>query len=212
MPDGAQIPLRTESGERRAWAALEAADPRAVCRRAAVARDEARECYLVAAFGQEIGVRPGERRLWASSPGGSLLLGELRDLFVPALLVHLASAKEVPSTGRLVRPEGTRGGNLFAAGSHVLPLDRVARRFGRDREGFLRAGSRWGGTPEGHGDASLLLHPLPRLPTRVLLWLEDEEFPPRADLLLDSSCDFQAPADVLWATTTVTVLLLLRDT
>jgi hypothetical protein len=40
------------------------------------------------------------------------------------------------------------------------------------------------------------------------LWIADEEFPARADLLLDSSCDFQLPPDITWSIAMMTVLVM----
>lgn len=201
------IPLKTDSGESRAWEALLAATPEDVCRRAQAVHDPAAGAFRVPSFGMELTVVPRERAVLGADPGSAVLLRDLRDLFVPALLVYLTTARDLPPTGRLVSPGSIRGGHLFSSGTHVLPLDRVARKFGRDREGFLERGGALGGEPAPLGDAAVRLLPLPRVPAHVVLWLEDDEFPARADLLLDSSCELQAAADVLWALATATVLL-----
>jgi hypothetical protein len=201
------IPLKTVSGEQRAWEALLAAAPEDICRRAEAVYDPAAGAFRVPAFGMQLTVVPGERAVLGADPGSAVLLRNLRDLFVPALLVYLTTARDLPPTGRLVSPGNIRGGHLFSSGTHVLPLDRVARKFGRDREGFLARGRALGGEPAPLGDAAVRLLPLPRVPAHVVLWLEDDEFPARADLLLDSSCELQAAADVLWALATATVLL-----
>jgi hypothetical protein len=58
------------------------------------------------------------------------------------------------------------------------------------------------------GDASLELHPFPRVPAVLVLWLKDEEFPARADLLFDSTCILQVPIDILWSIAMMTVLVM----
>jgi hypothetical protein len=88
----------------------------------------------------------------------------------------------------------------------VLPLDSIADKYGNDREGFLKKGMELGGEMLGYGDASLSLRPLPRVPVISILWNGDEEFPPRADLLFDSSCEIQLPIDVVWAIAMLCVL------
>ncbi len=47
------------------------------------------------------------------------------------------------------------------------------------------------------------------MPVTLILWLGDEEFPPRADLLLDSSCEIHLPLDIIWSVAMLTVLMML---
>ncbi len=61
----------------------------------------------------------------------------------------------------------------------------------------------------GFGDASLKLLPMPRIPVTLILWSADEEFPPRADLLLDGSCEIQLPIDIIWSIAMISVLVML---
>ena len=70
-------------------------------------------------------------------------------------------------------------------------------------------GKTLGGSIEQYGDASLRLYPLPRIPVVFSLWLEDEEFPARADLFFDSTCDLQLPTDIIWSIAMLCVLVLL---
>jgi hypothetical protein len=55
--------------------------------------------------------------------------------------------------------------------------------------------------------SSLKLLPMPRIPVAIILWLEDEEFPPRAVLLLDSTCELQLPLDIIWSIAMMSVLV-----
>ncbi|MGE5894213.1 MAG: hypothetical protein ACM34I_09180 [bacterium] len=44
-----------------------------------------------------------------------------------------------------------------------------------------------------------------------MLWLEDEEFPPRVDLLFDSTCDIQISlSDIIWSVAIMTCLVMLE--
>src|SRR4030065_151174 len=92
-----------------------------------------------------------------------------------------------------------KGGDLFLRGSHILPLGRVARRYGNDKEAFIKRGKELCAEAVNYGDVSIKLLPMPRIPVTVILWLKDEEFPPRADLLLDSTCELQLPLDIIWS-------------
>ena len=150
--------------------------------------------------------------LIASADGrGDLFLGKLKDFFRMAVLWYLSHAKDIPPTGRLLRPTDVKGGHRFTVGTHVLPLDLIAQRFARDREGFLRHGRAYGAEEvPGMGDACLRFHPLPRVPVTLQLWLGDEEFPPRVDLFFDSTCEFQlALSDVVWAVAMMTCVVMI---
>lgn len=97
-------------------------------------------------------------------------------------------------------------------GTHVLPLDMVANEYHNDKQGFLDRGLELRGEKLDYGDASIQLNPFPRIPISVLLWEGDEEFPARCKLLFDSTSKLHLPADVLWSTAMMTLLIMLRDT
>jgi hypothetical protein len=84
----------------------------------------------------------------------------------------------------------------------------VAAKYGRDRAGFLEKGKMLGGEEVKLADAAVRLLPFPRIPVVVMLWLEDGEFPARADILLDSTCDLQLPTDVIWSIAMMSLLIL----
>ncbi|HET7319139.1 MAG TPA: DUF3786 domain-containing protein, partial [Nitrospirota bacterium] len=95
----------------------------------------------------------------------------------------------------------------FFAGTHILPLDRVQERYGRDKLGFLERGMKLGAEIAGFGDAGIRLYPLPRVPVTMILWLEDDEFPSRATLFFDSTVDFQISlSDIVWSIAMMTTL------
>lgn len=188
-----------DQGTQKAWERLEARGTDEVCRSAAVRYDTATDHYIVRSFGQDIVVSPTDRTVSGldQAPGGAS--GEYAELFPLAVLWYLVLAKDLTPSGRLVPLEDLPGGDIFARGSHVLPLDRLAQRYGNDREGFLRNGSACGGEPIPLADAAVRLAPLPRVPATVALWLADEEFPARAGLFFDSTCILQLPTDILWS-------------
>ena len=199
----------TEAGERRAWELLAALDPDAVCRAAAAAYDSASKRYTVRSFGGDIAVSLADRSVGVVRPTGGEPAAEYAELFPLAVLWYLALAKEIHPTGRLVHPADIPGADIFARGSHVLPLEKLAQRYGNDREGFLRKGLAQGGEAVRLADAAVLLAPFPRVPATVTLWLGDEEFPARASLLFDSTCSLQLPTDILWSLARLTCLSLL---
>ena len=202
------MPGIAESGESRAWSILETLNPEDLCRNASVAFDRESGCYLVRSFGIDFVVSLPDRRITSQSTGSDVLLQRLGSFFRLSTLWYLVNTREVPCTGRLVRLQQVKGGDIFSRGSHVLPLEKLALKYGRDRTGFLEKGKMLGGEEVKLAEAAVRLHPFPRIPVVVTLWLEDSEFPARADILLDSTCELQLPTDILWSIAMMSLLIL----
>jgi len=197
------------SGEEKAWEILRGLDPPGVCRNAQIAFDNASGLYLLRSFGMDISIDPRNKRIQSDAAEGSLLLDKLGYFSRLSMLWYLTGAKEIPLSGRLVQPANLRGGQIFFRGTHILPLDKLASRYGKDTEGFMKRAERLGGRRLAHGDTSIELFPFPRIPVVLILWGEDEEFPARADLLFDSTCQLHLALDVLWATAMKCILIMM---
>ena len=193
-------------GSDKAWDILATLDPAAVCRAAAASYNGASGAYTVRSLGMDVVVSLKQRDIAGSSPGSDSLLRRLGYFFDLSVLWYLVSAKDIACTNRFVNLRDMRGGEIFTKGSHLLPLDRIAVQYGKDREGFLKRGAELGGEAMSIGDASVKLFPFQRIPACMTLWLADEEFPARADLLFDSTCGLQVPVDILWSIAMMTVL------
>lgn len=182
------------SGEEKAWRELSAADPETVARRSLARYDAPSGVYTLSVFGEDYAVSAAARAITNLSnparPPEYLL-----SLSIPIYLTH---ARPIQPSGELVK-EFT-GGEIFFRGSHVLPMEEVAKRYGRDGEGFLNAGmAELGGAHVRLGDTAFTFSPFPRVSMTMILWLGDDEFPARASLLFDGNADRQVPMDVLWA-------------
>lgn len=197
------------AGEDKVWENLAGLDPDEVCARTDAVFDAAQGLYLLKSFGKDFSVSPGERKIESHSPGGEIFLQRLGYFFRLSVLGYLTIARNVAPTGRLVNPVNMKSGQLFFRGSHILPLDAVAEKYGGAREGFLERGNELGGERLGYGDASLKFLPLPRVSVVSILWTADDEFPARADLLFDSSCEIQMPVDVIWSIAMLSTLAIL---
>jgi Domain of unknown function (DUF3786) len=197
------------SGEEKAWEMILDLDPVDVCRRANVTYNRATASYLLKSFGFEFSISPRGREIKNLSEKGKLLATRLAYFFKHSVLSYLLNAKEIPLTERLIKPENMRGGEFFFQGSHTLPLDKVAEKYGNDKEGFLTRRKELSGRLLGHGDASFELLPLPRVPVTLILWLTDEEFPARLDILFDSTCEIQVPLDIVWSIGMMSIMALL---
>ncbi|HUI67481.1 MAG TPA: DUF3786 domain-containing protein [Nitrospirota bacterium] len=196
-------------GEDKAWEILATLDPDDVCRAAAVSYDRAAKQYIVKSLGMDVFVASETKTITSTAPGSEMLLKRLSYFFNLSVLWYLVSAKDIALTGRLVKLQDVKGGEIFTKGSHILPLDRVAQKFGKDKEGFLKRGSILGGEPMKFGDASVRLYPFPRVPAILTLWIEDEEFPARADLMFDSTCTMQLATDIIWSIAMMCVIVML---
>lgn len=199
----------TAAGENKAWELFAAADPERVCARAGVSRDSDRGGFLVPSFGRSFLVRPGERLIRNIEPEGAIFLQRYACFFRLSVLWYLVKASPALPSGLLVKPAALPGGEIFFKGSHVLPLDALAAKYATRPEAFLASGAALGGTPAAYGNAAVALSPFPKVPTTLLLWTEDDEFPARADLLFDATAPQHLPPDILWSVALLSVLPLL---
>lgn len=197
------------SGEEKAWNILRGLKPADVCRNAMVSFDDTTGIYLLKSFGMDLYVAPENKTIDSEAPYADLLLNWLGYFSRLSIPFYLTSAMDVPLTGRLVQPVNVKGGNIFFRGTHVLPLDKLALKYGNDKAGFLKRGTDLGGMQMNYGDASVKLFPFPRLPVVVILWQEDDEFPPRVDILFDSTCEFHLALDILWSSAMESLLIMM---
>ncbi|MCK4911731.1 MAG: DUF3786 domain-containing protein [Thermodesulfovibrionales bacterium] len=139
--------------------------PGEVCRRAGVRYDASSGTYHVLSFGVEFLVIPEKKRIDCPSEEGCLFLKKLKDFFRLSVLWYLTSAKHIDPTGKYLRPVDVKGWHRFSAGTHVLPLDRIAARFASAPDEFKAMGEEYGADiVGGYGDAAIRLYPLPRVP------------------------------------------------
>jgi len=196
-------------GEEKAWEILATLEPDQVCRNASVSYIQEKAQYVLQSFGMEFVVAIRERVITGSAPGSEVLLTRLGYFFRLSVLWYLVGAKQVEAGNQLVKLERLNGGDIFTRGSHALPLDAVATKYARDKMGFLEKSRDLGGEPVRFGDAAVRFYPLPRVPVQLSLWLEDEEFPARLDLLLDSTCEAHLPIDIIWTVAMMSILIML---
>ncbi len=207
------VPIRIEHGEEKAWDNVCGLPRDDVCKRTGAVFDEEAGAYILKCFGMDFLINPCDLLISTRDERGGIFLDKLKYFFRLSVLNYLSTAKDIPPSGILKKPLDLRGGHRFFQGTHQLPLDRVAERFGKDREGFIRQGRLYGAdVHEGYGDASIVLYPFPRVPVTMILWLEDEEFPASVDLLFDSTCEFQISlSDIIWAIAMMCTLLMLEE-
>ena len=203
------MPGNVLSGDQLAWALVAENEPGTICQQADVKYDFVANKFIMRSFGQEVVVDVAGFTISSPTILGEQLLHGLGYFFDLACLWYLGKAKNKPLSGKLVSPASLSGGEIFQKGTHVLPLDEIASKYGNDLDGFYKRGLELGGRQLEHGDASLLLHPFPKVPVTIILWGPDEDFPARVDMFFDTTCEQHLPTDVIWSTAMTSVLIML---
>ncbi len=194
--------LKISQGLNMAWDALLTLEPAAVCKNALATFDPQTSTFTVKSFGYEFHANVKHRTLPCDDDGGEVFLGKFKEFLRLGLLWYLTSAKDIPATGKLIKPSDVKGGHIYVHGTHKLPLGEVAERFALDAPGFMQKGMYFGAEKlEEMGDAAIRLYPLPRIPVTMILWLcvEEDGFEPEVSLLFDSTLDYQVAPDVGWS-------------
>jgi hypothetical protein len=192
-----------------AWDALSSIDPDAVCHRTTAFFDGTLQIFKLKFFSHDLDVSLPARLISSPEPEGKVLLDKLRDYANPTILSYLIHASDVSFSGKFVNPADLAGGQIYTGGTHQLPLQLIADKYCLDRKQFMERSSMLGGQEMSLAEASLLIHPFPRIAVAILLWFQDDEFPARSTLLVDSSSQRQLPPDALWLTLMMSVMALL---
>jgi hypothetical protein len=117
--------------------------------------------------------------------------------FLLFLLAFYSSAKEVPLTGQLISYRKIPGGRAYDPVFQGRAVGPIARKLGDKPDEFTRAAKALGGTPFAQGDVSYVIPTLPYTPLTYILWLGDEEFPARAQILMDGTMENYLDAEAL---------------
>ncbi|MEW6232100.1 MAG: DUF3786 domain-containing protein [Chloroflexota bacterium] len=113
------------------------------------------------------------------------------------MLHHLKQADGAPPTGQWVSFRLLPDGRVYERAFRARALEPLARTFGGDAQAFQQAARKLGGEPMRLGDVSYLFRVFPRLFLAVVIWLGDEEFPPEANILFDSTAGHYLPTEDL---------------
>jgi hypothetical protein len=197
------------SGDQLAWALVAEKEPSIICKQADVKYDYVANKFSMKCFGQDIIVDVLNYTIVSHSPLGEKIIHGLGHFFNLAALWYLGKAKNIPPSGQMISPASLSGGEIFQRGTHVLPLDQIAAKYGSDFDWFYAKGVELGGQRMEYGDASMRLFPFPRVPVTLILWGADEEFSARAGMFFDVTCEQHLPMDVIWSTAMTSVLILL---
>ena len=197
------------AGEDKAWKDLLATDWDDVCRRAPAEWDPAANAFRLLLFAWKVTVNPSERTISAEEEQAQNFLKRYR-YFAPLSILHyLIRAQPAEPSGKLIEPGDLSTGQVYYQGSMLFPSTSSPRHTKRTQSAWPTAPPNWEPSPLAFGDLSFRLLPLPKLPVTLILWSADDEFPARADLLFDATCERHLDPDVLWAVAIMTVLFFL---
>ncbi|KAF0183982.1 MAG: hypothetical protein FD164_579 [Nitrospirae bacterium] len=197
------------SGEDRACELLFRRSQEDIVRCAEVHAEPFTEEYRFCSLGAYLRINPRRKTFEAEDAHGAELIKKISPFWRLTSFWYLASAQDLPLTGRLISPQEIKAGLAFFQGSHALPLQQLADHYRNSPEVFLGAAHRLGGAKQNYGDAAMQIPAYPRIPVTIILWCADEEFPARAALLFDASAPNHLPVDALWSAAMMTLLALL---
>jgi len=147
----------TLTGEELAWELLSQKTPADIESAAGAVYDPAANSFRLPCFDADILVSVQNKTIDSFSDTGNILTGKFKFLSILAILRYLIHAKNTPESDELIKPSELPGGDFFLYGTHVLPLDQLADRFGNDIDAFIKKAKKLGGRPQSFGDASVKL-------------------------------------------------------
>ncbi len=178
------------------WKALEKLDPFDVCQRSLASLGKKEKTYRLPILNRIYLISPGEKIIFPENDPSS---GPCEFYLQLSAINYLIGAKPVPLSNCWVSEKDFLGGSLFFRGIHSLPVSELERVFGRESRKFHRVSKACGGKEVKGGDLAYELPMFPRLPVRILLWLEDKEFPARVLFLFDKTANIHLRLDGIWA-------------
>ena len=103
------------------------------------------------------------------------------------ILHYLTLASGVPLSHKMTAfqelPEGANYLRTFSKRS----IEPLVRYFGGEPERLMEVAKRLGGQKADYGDAAVTINGFKFVPVTLVLWRGDEEFPPRCNILFDST-------------------------
>jgi len=125
------------------------------------------------------------------------------------ILHYLLGAQDIPLTNQPITYREIPSGEFYYQPFLKRAQVPLVQTFGLKHELFRKAGHKLGGIDAKMGDASLTFHPFPKIPITMILWREDDEFPPDGNILFDGSIKhFLSGEDIAFLAGTVVYKLM----
>jgi hypothetical protein len=182
------------------WEKLLGLDPSGVCERTQAVYRYDKTGYSLPFLNQRYLVVPSDRKILKVRSDETREEEPLTTDFTLMSLTYLTEAKRLEPTRRWLSEKDLRGGEMFFRGPHALRVGDLTEKYGRDPEGFAKAGKRCRGVEMLYGDKAFGLDVFPKILLVYILWRGDEEFSPRIQVLFDETIQDHFPLDVIWCT------------
>ena len=124
--------------------------------------------------------------------------GSDNDVSLPAKILichYLLNASSEADSGELITFREIPDGHFYFDAFQRRARDPFLSTFGQKSGLFHGCAQALGGKPVETGDASMIFQVLPRVAVQLVLWEGDEEFPPEASILFDSSIARRLPVE-----------------
>lgn len=180
------------------WDELARLNPETVCIRTMADYQVRQRGYALPILNQDYLVLPHQREIKRLIEGDTSEEEDLTNEFTLMILFYLLRTKNIPLDRKWISEKDLLGGEAFFRGPHALTVDPIEKKYGDNPEGFIKAGKALGGTPVRFGDKSIAIDVFPRIPIIYILWVGDEEFPPKAGVLFDASIGSHFTLDMIW--------------
>lgn len=190
------------------WKTLAGLPSDDVCRRSLVSYDPYVPCYEVEVLNEAYRVYPREMAISRANDRKGSPSIELRLM----ILQYLVQAKELSLAGKWATEKELKNGEMFYRGVHSLDMFKspLEERFGCCPDDFLQAGLSIGGIEVDYGDVGLKFQALPRIPVLFILWVADDEFPAKLNILFDPTIEHHLALDTIWGLVRVITFKLLE--
>jgi hypothetical protein len=114
--------------------------------------------------------------------------GEEIPIWAKILILHyLNRSKGLPLSGEWITFRQVPGGTGYYPAYVKRALNPLVRYFGFDPKLLIEAARPFGGWEVHQGDAAITISAFPHVPLTFIIWKGDEEFPPQANILFDST-------------------------
>jgi hypothetical protein len=158
---------------------LRGLDPEEICASSGARKEPG--ALLLTYFDRELRIALPSLKMSAPEPSREeqiLILHYLIGAGMPA-----ARRQEMPGRGEYVGFKGLPGGMFYYPSFRQRALNPLLSRYAALPERVLTAAAGLGGEPEELGDVSVRVPVFPLLDLKIVLYREDEEFPPEATML-----------------------------
>lgn len=153
--------------------------------------DEAGGHFVVPFFGQEYAVTVPKAAVHITG-------GAEADITTRLLVLHyLIHADGVLPADHWIAFRELPDGRIYDTAFHKRSPVRLVQAYGADAKGFAAAAEALGGEPIEFGNAAYRFRLFPRLAMAVILYLGDEEFAPRVNVLFDAAAGHYLPTEDL---------------